>query len=536
MTIRINNIRLSLDEDVSALKSLASNILKVSGKDIYDFKIIKESIDARRKEKINFIYSVEISLPAGEKLISQKCGNNDVSFQEIPAIPKLIYGEKKLKARPIIIGSGPAGLYAGLLLAKNGYKPIIFERGKCVAERTEAVKKFWAASTFDTECNVQFGEGGAGTFSDGKLTTRIKDTRCDIVLDEMIKSGAPEEIKYNYKPHIGTDILKTVVTNIRNNIIELGGEVHFSSKLTDVKINNGKIDSITINNTNHIDCDVLIIAIGHSARDTYEMLLRCGATLTQKPFAVGFRIEHKQSMIDESQYGIFAQHPKLRVADYRMAYQSKRYDRPCYTFCMCPGGLVVAAASEENGVVTNGMSEHARDMENANSAIVCGVKVEDFGSSSPLSGINYQRRLEELAYKHGGGDYMAPVQRVDDFLKSTITTRIGNVKPSYTRGYNFSDLNNSVPPVISAVIKEGLVDFNNKIKGFSCGDSILTAIETRTSAPVRIDRNEVLQSVNISGLYPTGEGAGYAGGIITSAVDGIRVAEEVMKLYAPIER
>lgn len=533
MTIRINNLRLSLDQDISELKDMSCKKLRVKDRDIKDFRIIKESIDARRKSRIDFIYSVELHLDKDEEKVAERLGDRDIVFEEPVPVKQVEYGDKKLKHRPVIIGSGPAGLFAGLLLAQNGYKPVIFERGKNAYERTDAVKKFWNTGEFDPECNVQFGEGGAGTFSDGKLTTRIKDPRCGIVLDELVKNGAPSEIVYNYKPHIGTDILKEVVANIRNEIVRLGGEVNFSSKLTDVKIDKGAVSSITLNDTIHTECGVLVLAIGHSARDTIEMLFGRGILITPKPFAVGFRIEHNQYMIDEAQYGKYANHPKLRAADYRLTYQSSKYRRPCYTFCMCPGGLVVAAASEENSVVTNGMSEYARDRENANSAIVCGVNPGDYGNSSPMSGIEFQRSLERMAYRLGGGGYLAPVQRVDDFINGRVTKKIGRVKPSYTRGYTFADLNQCVPPYVASVIKEALLNFDGKIKGFGSSDGILTGVETRTSSPVRIERNEICQSVNITGLYPAGEGAGYAGGIITAAVDGIRVAEEIMKIYGP---
>lgn len=535
MTIRINNIRVSLEQGISSLKSLTAKKINVSQESIKDFKIVKESIDARRKTRIDFIYSVELSLDGNEKAVVDKVSDADVIWQQTKPERKIEYGTRKLFNRPIIIGSGPAGLFAGLILAENGYNPVIYERGKCVEERTRAVEEFWMTGSFDPECNVQFGEGGAGTFSDGKLTTRIKDERCKVVLNEFIRCGAPAEIAYDYKPHIGTDILKTVVTNMRNRIIALGGEVHFSSKLTDIRVQEGAVTGITINGSENIECNVLVLALGHSARDTMKMLMKKGVVLSPKAFAVGFRIEHNQRMIDESQYGRFANHPKLKAADYRLSYQSRKYNRPCYTFCMCPGGTVVAAASEEGMLVTNGMSKYARDGENANSALVCGVRPEDFKGTGPLSGIEFQRRLEEQAYRLGGGGFVAPVQRVDDFIKNKVTSRLGRVKPTYTRGYRFTDLNECLPKELCNVIKEALLNFDEKIKGFGFGDGILTAVETRTSSPVRIERNELCQSVNISGLYPAGEGAGYAGGIVSAAVDGIRVSEQIMKTYAPIK-
>lgn len=532
MAIRINNIRISIDEDPAKLRNISANKLRIGVNDINDFNIVKESVDARRKGRIDIIYSVELSIGSNESSIVESLNDNDVRYIEPVSRWNIEFGHKKLNHRPIIIGTGPAGLFAGLILARNGYKPLIFERGRSVEERSDIVQKFWKTGVFDPECNVQFGEGGAGTFSDGKLTTRIRDERCFLVLDAFAKNGAPSDIVYSYMPHIGTDILKRVVSNIRKEIVELGGEVYFSSKLTDIKTEAGVLSGITINDNLNIDCEALILAVGHSARDTYEMLLRRGALMSPKPFAVGFRIEHRQRMIDEAQYGKFAGHPRLHAADYRLTYHSRKYDRACYTFCMCPGGYVVAAASEEKRVVTNGMSEHGRDAENANSALVCSVTPDDFKGSSPLSGIEFQRRLEEAAYDAGGGNYMAPVQRVDDFFSGRVTQKLGGVKPSYTRGYNFADLNKIMPEVFCAVIKEGIQSFDRKIKGFSEG--ILTGVETRTSAPVRIERNESCESAGICGLYPAGEGAGYAGGIVTAAVDGLRVAEEIMKIYAPI--
>ena len=535
MPLRINNLRISLDDDISELKRLCAGKLKIDASDIRDFKIIKESVDARHKSNIGLIYSVELVLDKDERKIADGMDKRDVVYLEPFKEEKIEYGKNKLSTRPIIIGSGPAGLFAGLSLAKSGYKPVIFERGKSVDERLDAVQWFWKSGDLDPECNIQFGEGGAGTFSDGKLTTRIRDVRCDAVLKQLVASGAPSDIMTSFKPHIGTDILKRVVSNIRNEIIRYGGEVYFSSKLTAIKVSKGLISGITINDTDNIDCSVLILAIGHSARDTVEMLSGSGVLIDAKPFAVGFRVEHKQSMIDEEQYGKFASHPKLKAADYRLAYHSKKYSRPCYSFCMCPGGIVVAAASEKGRVATNGMSEYARDGENANSALVCGVNIRDFKGNGPMSGIEFQRRLEETAYRMGGGGYVAPVQRIDDFIKGRVTKKAGNVKPSYTRGYRFNDLNNCLPEELCAVMKEALADFDKKIRGFA-SEGIMTAVETRTSSPVRIERGENYQSKNIMGLYPAGEGAGYAGGIISAAVDGMRVSEEIMRTYAPFKR
>ena len=383
------------------------------------------------------------------------------------------------------------------------------------------------------ESNVQFGEGGAGAFSDGKLTTRIKDNRCGYVLEELVKAGAPDEIIYSGKPHVGTDLLKGVVKNIRKEIIRLGGEVRFNSKLEKVNIKDGKLKSIIVNGE-EIPCEALILAIGHSSRDTYEMLFREGVFMQPKAFAVGVRIEHPQKMIDESQYGKYAGHPRLKAADYRLAYQSEKTGRGIYSFCMCPGGVVVAAASEENRLVSNGMSYHARDLENANSALVVTVGPDDFEGSSPLKGMEFQRHYESLAYNLGGGGYKAPIQLVGDFMKDEVSKKLGCVIPSYKPGFEFRDLRECLPNYVVDSLKDGITKFDTRIKGYGMNDAVLTGIETRTSAPVRVSRNENLESINTSGLYPCGEGAGFAGGIISAAVDGIKVAEKIISKYKEI--
>jgi uncharacterized protein len=535
MTIRINNIKISLDDDLSKVKKLAAKLCRIDENYMRNYRILRESIDARKKNNIQLVYHVEFESDKESKIVS-KANSKDIILEENKAVEELEFGSSKLNGRPIIVGSGPAGLFAGLIMARSGYNPIILERGGSVEERSEKINRFWQTGILDTQSNVQFGEGGAGTFSDGKLTTRIKDKRCDYVLEEFVKSGAPPEIIYSGKPHIGTDILIDVVRNIRNEIIKLGGEVRFNSKVTDVMSKSGKVTGVRVNNEYDIPCDVAIFAIGHSSRDTYEMLYSNGLHFEQKPFAIGVRIEHLQSMIDENQYGKYASHPKLRAADYRLAYTSAKYERACYTFCMCPGGVVVAAASEENRVVTNGMSEYARDKDNANSAVVVGVGPGDFKTNHPLAGIEFQRHYEALAYKVGGGNYVAPVQLVGDFLEDRISRNIGKVKPSYTRGYEFKDLRQCLPDYVSNVLKEGLTEFDRKIRGFASFDAVMTGIETRTSAPVRIKRGEKLESTEIKGIYPSGEGAGYAGGIVSAAVDGLRVAETIMQKYAPLSR
>jgi len=423
---------------------------------------------------------------------------------------------------------GPAGMFAGLILARNGYKPIIIERGQNIDDRTKIVESFWRTGKLDTESNVQFGEGGAGTFSDGKLMTRIKDYRCDYVLEELINAGAQSEIIYKSKPHIGTDVLKKVVKNIRETIIGLGGEIRFNSKLEDIIVKNSKLKGVIINGET-LPCEALILAIGHSSRDTYEMLYKNNVFMIQKPFAIGVRVEHNQKMINKNQYGKFAEHPRLKAAEYKLTYTSKELNRSVYSFCMCPGGKVVAAASENGRLVVNGMSYSARDGENSNSAIVVSVGPDDFEGNSPLAGIEFQRRYEELAFKIAGGNYFAPVQLVEDFLNDRVSKNIGNVKPTYMPGYEFCDLKMCLPECVVKSLKEAFVKFDKKIEGFAGKDSIFTGIETRTSSPIRIQRNDNMQSVSVMGLYTAGEGAGYAGGIVSAAVDGIKVAESIIK-------
>lgn len=530
MPIKINNIVLSINDENEMLLSKVSKSIGLNKNDIREFRILREAIDARRKNAINFTYSVLVSCDEEEKVV-KNANDKDISFEKSIIYEKFVYGKNKMNYRPIIVGMGPAGLFAGLILAENGYRPIIIERGKSVDERTISVENFWRGKSLDVNSNVQFGEGGAGTFSDGKLTTRIKDRRIDYVVDEFIRSGAPKEIKYSGKPHIGTDILKGVVKEIREKIISLGGEVRFNSKLSDIKSENGNLSSVVVNDE-EILCENLILAIGHSSRDTYEMLHKNNLAMNQKPFAIGVRIEHQQNLINENQYGTFAKHPKLRAADYKLTYNTKE-GRGVYSFCMCPGGVVVGAASEEGRLVVNGMSYFARDKANANSAIVVTVGGEDFESGHPLSGMEFQRHYEALAYKLGGGNFKAPIQLVGDFMKDNISKKIGKVNPSHTNGYEFKELKNCLPSYVIGSMKEGITDFNRKIKGFADHDAVMTGIETRTSAPVRIERNEKLESVSLKGLYPCGEGAGFAGGIMSAAVDGLKCAESIMKEFKP---
>ena len=527
--LRVSNIKISIDEDPSIIEKLVLKKLKIKSSDLVKYYIYKESIDAR-KGNISFVYTVDVQVKNEDKVLNKH-------VKDVVKIKELKYegvesGTEKLDKIPVIIGSGPAGLFAGLVLAQRGYKPLLLERGLDVDKRSEDIDLFWKERKFKNNSNVQFGEGGAGTFSDGKLTTRIKDIRCRKVLEELVNFGSPEEILYSHKPHVGTDILKGVVRNIRNEIIRLGGEVRFDSKVTDIcRVDNG-IESITINDNEVIETNIVILAIGHSARDTYEMLHERGVHIIQKPFAIGARIEHPQELINKSQYKDFHNHPRLGAADYRLIEHTSN-GRTAYTFCMCPGGSVIASASNEGQVVTNGMSEHARDKDNANSAFLVNVVPGDFGSDHPLAGMYFQEKYERLAYELGGQNYNAPVQLVGDFLNDRISTKIGSVKPSYEPGYTFVDLRECLPQFVTETMKEALSGFDRKIKGFAMDDAVLTGVETRSSAPIRIVRDEeTLESTNTRNLYPCGEGAGYAGGIVTAAVDGIKCAEKIIGKYS----
>ena len=531
--IRINNLKLSIFEDSSILDEKIAKVLKISKNTIQSYKIIKESIDARKADQLNFIYHVAVTLPGvEERKVLSKLHSKDVMELKEDEDFEMKQGTLPLRSRPVIIGTGPAGLFAGLFLAQKGYRPILLERGGDVEERTKKVHHFWATNELDTETNVQFGEGGAGTFSDGKLTTRINDSRCQRVLEELVSHGAPEKILFKAKPHIGTDILKNVVKNIRNQIIELGGEVHFKSKVTDLLVKDGRIQGVVMNESQQIESEIVVLAIGHSARDTYEMLLQKGIEIHQKPFSIGVRIEHPQSLIDQNQYGNFAGHPKLGPAEYQLSYQSKISGRGVYSFCMCPGGTVVAAASEEHTIVTNGMREFARDQENANSALVVSVGPEDFGSRHPLAGVEFQRQWERLAYKVGGGNYHAPMQLVGDFLDHRPSRKLGTVGTSFTGKVTPTDLRQTLPSYVTNTMVEGINFFDRKIKGYAGKEMVMVGVETRTSAPIRIVRSESFEAAKMEGLYPAGEGAGYAGGIMSAAVDGLKIGEAIYQKYA----
>ena len=526
--IRINEIKLSLEEDESLLKDKAAKILKINQKYINTLTIYKKSIDARKKENIHFTYAVDLTIGLDEEQIVSKCKSNKVQLTK-PYIYEIPENKRSSKYRPIIAGFGPAGMLAGLILAEAGLKPIILERGKDIDARQKDVNEFWTKRRLDEESNVQFGEGGAGTFSDGKLTTGIKSPFIRKVLDELYEAGAPEEILYSSKPHIGTDRLAVVVKNIRKKIEKLGGEVWLETKLEKLIVYNGFVQGILYTKNgkaSDMEADSVIMAIGHSARDTVEMLYNLGVEIIQKPFSVGARIEHPQSLINKAQYGKFAGHEKLGAADYKLSCHGL-HERGAYTFCMCPGGTVVAAASEKEGVIVNGMSSLARDGENANSALLVGIEPCDFPSEHPLAGIYYQREIEHMAYLLAGGDYRAPAQLVGDFLAGKESKELGSVNPTCPTGVTLTNLDECLPQKVSATMKSAIVEMDKKLNGFNMYDAVLTAPETRSSSSVRILRDEFCQC-NISGVYPCGEGAGYAGGIVSAAVDGIKCAHAVL--------
>ncbi len=521
---RISEISLELNGTEADLKEQAAVRLKVAPEAIRSLKLYKKSIDARKKSDVHFICTVEVECDKNNSPEDKKIIQVEPYHYERPA-------GRVRSIRPVVVGFGPAGLFAALILAQAGQCPIVFERGCSVEKRSEQVAHFWKTGELNPNSNVQFGEGGAGTFSDGKLNTGTKDSRARKVLEEFVSAGAPQEIMYMAKPHIGTDKLPSTVKNIREQIIALGGEVHFETALQNIMIKENKVIGIEVKPQDGspyiVDTDCVLLAVGHSARDTFEMLHSLGITMEQKPFSIGARIEHPQKLINRSQYGNFAGHPKLGAADYKLAAHLKS-GRGVYTFCMCPGGSVVAAASEENHLVTNGMSNFARDGVNANSALLVGVGPKDFGSDHPLAGIEFQRKLEADAFRLGGGDYHAPVQRLEDFLARRPSKSIGAVKPTYLPGVTPCSLDDCLPDFIADSMRQGIIQMNRFLNGFSSPDALLTAVESRSSSPVRVLRGDNLQSVAVAGLYPCGEGSGYAGGIISAAVDGIKCAEQII--------
>lgn len=523
--IRIHQIYLSLSEDRSVLKEKCAKKLSIPISDIQALRIYRESIDARKHE-VRFSYTIDLEVRDEVRLLRKKGVEQapDLSYQ----IP--ICGSEKGSGKVIVVGFGPAGMFSALLLAQMGYQPLVLERGEDVDTRVKKVEDFWKHGALDVNSNVQFGEGGAGTFSDGKLTTRSKDLRSRKVLEELVRFGAPKEILYQAHPHVGTDLLRGIVKNIRKEIIRLGGELRFSSPMEELELVNGSITSV-MSKGERIACKALILAIGHSARDTFELLHTHQVYLEQKSFAVGVRIEHPQTLINQAQYKEFANHPKLKAAEYRLTHTSSN-GRGVYTFCMCPGGSVVASASEEGGIVINGMSEHARDRENANSALLVQVHPKDVGSHL-LDGIEFQRSLEKAAFHAGGDTYHAPAQLVQDYINDIPSQKIGSVTPSYQPAVHLCNLREVLPDFVNEALLEALPAFDRKLHGFMMKDAVMTGVETRSSSPIRIVRDSsTLISENVNNLYPCGEGAGYAGGIVSAAIDGLRCAEKVIERYA----
>ena len=521
MPIIVSEIRILPGEPKEKAFEKALSVLKIKPAEAKEVYLSKISVDARKKDRVNLVCSVAVSCDNEEKIAERAKEKNIVLRKILPTeIPVL---KNKPAVRPVIIGFGPAGMFAGLYLARAGACPIVFERGAKVEERTAAVENYWKGGVLNERANVQFGEGGAGTFSDGKLTTRINDPRCDFIIKEFEKHGAPKEILSKAKPHIGTDMLREVVKNIREEIISLGGEVHFLSKVDDIGVKNGKIVSVSAEGMDFY-AENVIIAAGHSARDTFAMLKEKGVLMEAKPFSVGVRIEHLQDDINRAQYGEFAENPALWAAEYQLSHHVG--ERCAYTFCMCPGGYVVPSADREEAIVTNGMSCFARDGKNANSALVCSVSAEDFGGD-PFKAMAFQHEIEKKAFEMG--KEKAPAQTVGAFLNGG-TSRFGKVEPTYARGVVDQKLSELFPEEITSVLKTGLLAMDRKLHGFASPDAVLTGPETRTSSPVRITRNsETLEAIGIEGLYPCAEGAGYAGGIMSAAADGIRCAEKVLE-------
>ncbi|CAK4074932.1 MULTISPECIES: NAD(P)/FAD-dependent oxidoreductase [Vibrio] len=528
--IRLNEIKLPLDHEEEALTAAITKKLGISEDQVISYNVFRRGYDARKKANILLIYTLDVIVENEAALLEQF-----VSDPHVKETPDMEYkfvakAPENLTERPVVIGFGPCGLFAALILAQAGFKPIVVERGKEVRERTKDTFGFWRKRTLNTESNVQFGEGGAGTFSDGKLYSQVKDPNFygRKVITEFVEAGAPEEILYVSKPHIGTFKLVTMIEKMRAKIIELGGEIRFSTRVDDIHMDGDQITGLTLSNGEEIKSRYVVLAVGHSARDTFEMLHDRGVYMEAKPFSVGFRIEHKQAMIDEARFGPNAGNPILGAADYKLVHHCKN-GRTVYSFCMCPGGTVVAATSEENRVVTNGMSQYSRSERNANAAIVVGIDPERDYPEHPLAGIELQRKLESGAYVLGGETYDAPAQKVGDFLKGRDPSELGDVQPSFTPGIHLTDISKALPDFAIEAIREAIPAFDKKIKGFASADALLTGVETRTSSPVCIKRGKDFQSVNLKGFYPAGEGAGYAGGILSAGIDGIKVAEALSK-------
>ena len=530
--IRIIELSLPLDHPGDALRAAIVRRLGIAEADLLDYTVFKRSYDARKKNSaIVFVYIVDVEVRNEAEILGRLAHDRklgpapDTSYHPVGRAPA------GLRERPVIVGFGPCGLFAALILAQAGFRPIVLERGRDVRRRTQDTWALWRKNTLDPESNVQFGEGGAGLFSDGKLYSQIKDPNFygRKVMQEFVRAGAPPEILYVSKPHIGTFRLTGVVTAMRKEILALGGEVRFEARVTDLLIDGGQVEGVVLENGEAVRSRHVVLALGHSARDTVRMLHRRGVFIEAKPFAVGLRIEHPQSLIDKARLGPYAGHPVLGAADYKLVHHAKN-GRAVYSFCMCPGGTVVAATSETGRVVTNGMSQYSRKERNANAGIVVGITPEQDFPGGPLAGIELQERLESLAFELGGSDYSAPCQRVGDFIRGVPSTGLGSVLPSYKPGVRLGDLAPLLPDYAVEAIREALPAFGRQIRGFDRDDALLTGVETRTSSPVRVTRDKLtMQSLNVRGLYPAGEGAGYAGGILSAGVDGIKAAEAIVR-------
>ena len=528
--LRLTEIKLPLNHPPEAIKDAAIARLKITPKDLISCTVFKRGNDARKKSNILLVYALDVEVRNEASLLKKFAKDNDIKPTPNTEYQFVAHAPENFSNRPLIIGAGPCGLLAALILAQMGFRPIILERGKLVRERTKDTWQLWRKSVLTPESNVQFGEGGAGTFSDGKLYSQIKDPNNlgRKVLTEFVKAEAPEDILTEAHPHIGTFRLVKMVENIRKTIESLGGEYRFESRVTDIDIDDSKtVRGVILASGEYIAANHVVLAVGHSARDTFQMLYKRGVYIESKPFSVGLRIEHPQSIIDDARFGEFAGNPIIGAADYKLVHHAKN-GRDVYSFCMCPGGTVVAATSEEGRVVTNGMSQYSRAERNANSGIVVGITPDDY-PDGVLAGIDFQRKWESAAFVAGGSYYAAPAQLVGDFIAGKASTNLGSVIPSYKPSVTPTDLSSCLPDYAIAAIREALPVFGRKIKGFDMNDAVLTGVETRTSSPIRIKRDETFQSINTKGLFPAGEGAGYAGGILSAGVDGIKIAEAVAK-------
>ena len=524
--LRIQQIHLRLDEDQAVLPHKIISKLHLHEGDLKSWRIVRETFDARPRH-LQFAYTIDCEVSHEERILKHNLKDVSKAPDEKYYYPQV--GTRALKHRPIVVGFGPAGMFAALLLAQMGYQPLVLERGECVEKRVKSVEEFWEKGILNTESNVQFGEGGAGTFSDGKLTTRVKDSRIRKILEEFVRFGAPEDILYAAHPHIGTDLLRGIVKAMREEIIALGGEVRFSCKMEEVLIEDGHLSGV-IANGETIPCEQLILAIGHSARDTMQMVMEKEFVIEPKAFAIGARIEHPQTLINKGQYKELFNHPKLKNAEYRLTYITEK-KRGVHTFCMCPGGYVVPSTSIEGGVVVNGMSERARDGENANSALLVQIHPEDYGNT-PQKAIAFQTEIEKRAFAVGGNNYQAPAQLVKDFIKDVPSTALGSVKPTYALGVSLCNLHDVLPDFVCEAMVEAIQALDHKLHGFAFDDAVLTGVETRSSSPIRMMRSkEDYQALQVQGVYPCGEGLGYAGGIVSAAIDGLRCAEQIIKTY-----